>query len=255
MFGGSGVVDSQSDYDMTDSTLIKTEPGVVELTRDSILDFPSRFPLHLLDSIPEDSTPSSLHRLPPEICLIVHGYVLIAPPDVTLRIRDESPLTQRFPIFDVTVIIRTSKEICAEAKAVFYPTSCFHHDTDEPFFRWPTPFFVNLPFMKHVSLSYTDDYPASLAPSEKFAYSIDRGLGSLITELTELAPNLPTFTLYVLPIPGLGVPDEDDLIRSSTRTAAALRNLQTPVERLSIVTFGPPTALQKLCDTVAPSNA
>ena len=49
MFGGPSVVDSQSDYDMIDSTLIKTEPGVVELTIDSILDFPNRVPLHLLE--------------------------------------------------------------------------------------------------------------------------------------------------------------------------------------------------------------
>lgn len=202
-FRRPGVVDSHTDYNMIDSILIKTEPGVVELTKDSILDFPSRFPLHLLDSIPEDPTSSSLHRLPPEIRLIVHSYVLTAPPDATLRIRDEPPLTQRFPIFDVTAIIWTSEEICTEARAVFYSTNRFHHDMDEPFFRWPTPFFVNLPFMRHASLSYTDGYPASLAPNEKFAHSIDRALGSLIAELPELATNLRTFNLYVLSIPGL----------------------------------------------------
>lgn len=44
-------------------------------------------------------------------------------------------------------------------------------------------------------------------------------------------------------------------MRDGTHTATALQNLKPQVDRLSIVTFGPPTALQKLRDTVALSKS
>ena len=253
LFGGPKVACPSSIHDITASPTIKVEPRV-STTSGSKLESATQIPLHRLDSISDDTNPSLLHRLPREIRLVIHGLVLTGPSDVTLCIPNESSRTKHLPIFDVTAIMQTNKALCEEAKAVFYSTNRFDYNMEEVFFQWPTPFFVNLPFMKHVSLSIIDDYPTSLASTENSATRIDCALGSLITELPELAPNLRTFTLYLLSVPGHSDEYQENLLPNGAKTATALRNLRTEVDRLSIVAFGPPAALQKVRDTVAPKN-
>ncbi|KAL2037053.1 hypothetical protein N7G274_010180 [Stereocaulon virgatum] len=253
LLGGAKVACPPSIRDMTASPTIKVEPGVSSTSR-STPKSATQSPLQRRDSIPHDTKPSLLHRLPREIRLVIHGHVLTGPSDVTLCIPNQSSRTKHLPIFDVTAIMQTNKALCEEAKAVFYSTNRFDCHLEEVFFQWPTPFFVNLPFMKHVSLSFIDDYPMTLAPTDNFASRIDCALGSLITELRELAPNLRTFTLYLLSVPGNSDDYQENLLPNGAKTATALRNLRTEVDRLSIVAFGPPAALQKVRDTVAPKN-
>ena len=253
LFGGPKVAYISSIHDITASPTIKVEPGM-STTSGSTLESATPFSLHRLDTIPDYTNPSLLHRLPREIRLVILGHVLTGPSDVTLCIPNESPRTKRLPIFDVTAIMQTDKALCEEAKAVFYSTNRFDYIMEEVFFQWPTPFFVNLPFMKHVSLSFIDDYPTSFTSSENYATRIDCALGSLITELPELAPKLRTFTLYLLSVPGRSDDYQEKLLPDGAKTATALRNLRTEVDRLSIVAFGPPAALQKVRDTIAPKN-
>ena len=209
---------------------IKSEPasGVIELTTESSTGSPA--PFRLLD-------------LPDRVRLQVYGYIMTTPNDVILRLPSEMRNFQRpgnppVNIFPGIAILRICNKVYSEAAPIFYTNNRFHYETDMSLRSWPEKFSQVIYMMAHISLGYTDDYPANqpLTSTAKFSRTIDHKLSNMIKVVYDQVPNLRSFTFYIFSTPG---PNTIHLcpLDKHQKTGLAIFKIRSRVERLTIVSI------------------
>ena len=207
---------------------IKSEPasGGIDLTTKSSTGSPD--PFRLLD-------------LPDRVRLQVYGYIMTTPNDAILRLPSEMRNIQRsgnppVNIFPGTAILRICNKVYSEAAPIFYTNNRFHYETDMSLRSWPEKFSQVIYMMAHISLGYTDDYPANqpLTSTTRFSRTIDHRLSNIINVVYDQVPNLCSFTFYISSTPG---PNNIHLcpLDKHQKTGLAIFKIRSRVERLTFV--------------------
>ena len=209
---------------------IKSEPasGIIDLTTKSSTGSPD--PFRLLD-------------LPDRVRFQIYSYIMTTPNDVILRLPSEMRNIQRtgnppVNIFTGTAILHICNKVYSEAAPIFYTNNRFHYETDMSLRSWPEKFSQVIHMMAHISLGYTDDYPANqpLTSTTKFSRTIDHRLTKIINVAYDQVPNLRSFTFYIFSTPG---PNTIHLcpLDKHQKIGLAIFKIRSRVERLTIVSI------------------
>ena len=172
--------------------------------------------------------------LPTELRLMVYGYVLSGPRQVTLRspkvlmIRKDRHgqwlrSTKKLTIRNIS-ILTVSKKLYNEAMPIFYEINCFH------FSILPTVpslqgvlqhFLLHLDLMQYVSIDYMlHTYASDIS-------EVDRLVSTRVRSVVQGCPRLRTFTLHLLT-----VFNQEDLNRGLPATSQAAQELSKLAKRL-----------------------
>ena len=198
--------------------------------------------------------PLSFFTFPPEIRLVIYGFIFTTSEESTLRRSKDVPPRRRSSEQNLTIfpssILQTNKTIHTEALPIFYASQTFHYSTElNGLFGQPTIPNAYLGWMKHMSIDVT--------VAKNTLGKVDSVIAIHTRAILKHCTKLSSFTLHMIKAVGTHLLNimhpyrtaQESLLKGASATL--LKALRTRVQQLSIVYLGKWHTLHQLRSAIA----